>query len=334
MNCLTFFPRQNYNSHSLTDTAFSYVYHSKDEGGVVEPKMHRGIYERDLRRSQSTRAAEITNLGSKFHSRNNVPASSKERSGVSAAEAAAGRRRALERIKMDSSRSPRMTSGTPARTRQKHSFHKDVSRMRAAMVSPNLRSHSKFDNHPHDLRRKYDKLTEPIKLWLTRVLSRLMYKHMRYYQSTLIQGFHTWHINTKKVRLEENLLEKYPQHIRNRLLAPVKVLRSRLIGYSSKLRDSVIKVKILRCWHEYVNWTGNSAHRKIANRHYFGKLYHRVFTAIKLYSTRKQKIKWMILQKTRHAKRAHQGHWFRKWVQYTCQVKYTHIIVTHIYSIT
>ena len=267
------------------------------------------------------RAAALASKGADFHSREDVPASTKERSGASTLEGVAGRKRALERVKMDRARSPRLTSGSPARTRQQFAFHKDVARMRAALVSTQKRNHFSFQNEPHHLKKKYDVLSEPTKLWLVRVLSRLQYKHMRYLHASLVHGFNTWWMCTKWSRTEENLLEKYPEHIRQRWLKPVHAMRSRLVAYSIRMREAVIKVKVLRCWHEYVGWVGNSAHRKIAKRHWVRRLNRNVFRALKLWCDRSQKIRFMILQKTRHARRAQQRLWFTKWLQFTSRLK-------------
>ena len=282
--------------------------------------MHRGIYTPDKNRGQIARDMHRDAHGISFHTRDDIPASPKERSGESSRNSLDARIRALERVKLDRADSyKRANSGSPARTRQKQSFHKEVSRMRGSLVSPKQRDHHRFHNEPHHIRKKYDNLSEPTKLWLVRVVSRLLYKHMRYNHATLIHGFQTWLAITKQDRMFERLEQKYPQHMINRLLVPVKILRKRLIDYSSSMREAVVKIKVLRCWHELVGRIGHPAHRKIARRHYRKGLCRRVFRALKLHCDRRFKVIYMITQRTRYARRIQQDRWFRQWVQYTCE---------------
>ena len=65
----------------------------------------------------------------------------------------------------------------------------------------------------------------------------------------------------------------------------------------------------------------STGHRKIAKRHWVRRLNRNVFRALKLWCDRSQKIRFMILQKTRHARRAQQRLWFTKWLQFTSRLK-------------
>ena len=185
------------------------------------------------------------------------------------------RQRALDNIRTDraagyqisttgSSGSPSPRTSTPSsrRSRQRAAFHRDVSRIRISGGKKSADtqgtssgiisySRSKTNNSP---RRRYQHLSEETKLYIVRVLSRLQYSHFRMHHASLIHGFNTWKLFLLSARTHEHVTRSANgDAIVRRKMKPMRALRTRLINYSIRLRQDVLKIRIMRSWRALVD---------------------------------------------------------------------------------